>query len=71
MPTSLKSSRASFIPFLKIETTSGVLCPLKFHLRFTSSPRYTFQVASVGFVWPKLTPTRGPFWGSAVAPPPS
>lgn len=71
MPTSLKSPRASFIPFLKIETTSGILCLLKLRLRLASSQRYTFQVASVGFAWPKLTPTRGPFWGSAIAPPPS
>jgi len=58
MLASLKFSGASFIPFLKIETMSVILCPLKFLLHFMNSRRYTFQIACVGFLWPKFTSTH-------------
>lgn len=68
MLTSPKFSRASFIPFLKIEMTSVILCPLTFLLCFMSSQKCTFQIASVGFLWPKFTPIHSSLCGSAIAP---
>lgn len=58
MLTSSKFLRASFIDFLKTETTSVILCNLKFLLHSICSQRHTLQIVSVGFFWLKFPLTQ-------------